>query len=141
MNEEFDFWVWLEYLLWRLFHKRDGKHGHHRFCSCPSLPAAPSNLRVTIMPHSVVLTWVDSPDGGAVNVFRGSAAGQEGTTPLNATPIALGVQTFTDSSPALGANFYTVEAVVNGVSSVPSNEVNASIAPAAPSNLAVTSAS
>ena len=91
------------------------------------------------MTHQVVLTWKDSVDGGTVNVYRGTAAGTETSTPLNPTPIAAGVQTFTDTAPVLGLNSYIVKALVGGVQSKPSNEDTIEIGPAAPTALTIDS--
>lgn len=77
--------------------------------------------------HSVVLTWDASPTMGVTyNVFRGTAAGAEGTTPINTSPVA--ALTYTDVNVAPGTGYYyTVEAVDSGGSSGPSNEAAAKI--------------
>ncbi|MGH9573363.1 MAG: choice-of-anchor D domain-containing protein [Candidatus Acidiferrales bacterium] len=77
--------------------------------------------------HSVVLTWDASPTAGVTyNVFRGTASGVEGTTPVNASPVAS--LTYTDANVAPGTGYYyTVEAVDSGGSSGPSNEAAAKI--------------
>lgn len=88
------------------------------------------------MPHSASLSWtasVDAVDG--YNVYRGVAAGKEDTK-IN-TALVTGT-TFTDTAPALGNNFYVARAVKNGAESVNSNEVNAVILPAPPTNLVAT---
>jgi hypothetical protein len=95
--------------------------------------------------HSVVLTWTPSPDGSAnptlaYNIFRGTAAGAEGSTPINAAPVAVGCSgaacTYTDTNVSVGqAYFYTVTAILNGVQSVPSNECNTTIPLGAPSGV------
>lgn len=91
--------------------------------------------------HSATLTWGASTPGTcagtptlAYNVFRGTTAGGEGTTPLNATPLT--VLTFSDTTVALGTTyFYKVQATeVCGnftLLSAFSNEVTA-IFPSAP---------
>lgn len=77
--------------------------------------------------HSVVLTWDASPTTGVTyNVFRGTAAGAEGTTPINTSPLT--ALTYTDANVASGTGYYyTVEAVDSGGSSGPSNEAAAKI--------------
>lgn len=88
--------------------------------------------------HSVTLSWgAPTPAVPACSttatfafyVFRGTSAGQESTTPINATPIA--AQTYTDSTVAAGGTyFYKYQAVetcgtLAPLVSVLSNEVNA----------------
>lgn len=91
------------------------------------------------MPHSVVLSWTASTDTvDGYNIYRGSASGAE-TTKLNTALIT--VDTFTDSAPALGEDFYVVKSSVGGVESPVSNEVNAVILPAPPTGLKVVSTS
>jgi hypothetical protein len=98
--------------------------------------------------HAVQLTWIASTGAASCvapnctfgyNVFRGSAAGAESSTPLNSVPLT--VLTFTDPitlTSAVQSVFYYVEAVETAsgitVSSVPSNEVSATFPgiPAAP---------
>ena len=78
--------------------------------------------------HSVALTWNASPTSGisGYNVFRGTASGAEGTTPLNSPPVS-GL-TYTDTAVSSGQTyFYVVTAVDSGGNSPPSNEIPASI--------------
>lgn len=77
--------------------------------------------------HSVVLTWDASPTTGVTyNVFRGTASGGEGTTPINASPLL--ALTYTDATVTPGTGYYyTVEAVDSAGSSGPSNEAAAKI--------------
>jgi hypothetical protein len=77
--------------------------------------------------HNVVLNWTASPTGGVTyNIFRGTTAGGEGTTPVNAAPVT--TTTYTDSNVTAGVNyFYTVEAVNSAGSSAPSNEASATV--------------
>jgi hypothetical protein len=89
------------------------------------------------MAHSAVLTWVDSLDAGSTyNIYRSQTSGLY-TTPLNTSPIAAGLTTYTDSSITIGTYFYIATAVLNGLESVHSNEVKAVILPSAPTALAV----
>jgi hypothetical protein len=90
------------------------------------------------MAHSIVLSWtasIDAVDG--YNVYRGNAAGAE-TTKVNTALVT--ADTFTDSAPLEGENFYVVRSSLGGVESVNSSEVNAVILPAPPTNLKVASA-
>lgn len=96
--------------------------------------------------HQVVLSWTGSTDmpspipaGSGYNIFRGTATGKESTQPINAAPIA--ALTFTDTSITPGAYFYTVETLLNGASSVASNEVSAVVLPAPPTALVLQSIS
>ena len=85
--------------------------------------------------HSATLTWGASTPGTcagtptlAYNVFRGTTAGGEGTTPLNATPLT--VLTFSDTTVVMGTTyFYKVQGVETCgtfvLTSAMSNEVSA----------------
>jgi hypothetical protein len=104
--------------------------------------------------HSVTLTFTAStsassctaPCSFGYNVFRGTAAGAESTTPLNSSPITS--TTFTDSTITLGSSpvtyFYIVEAVETAsgvtVASSPSNEASATFPgiPSAPTTVVAT---
>jgi hypothetical protein len=122
------------------------------FAAPPSL----SNLAAKIVPfpspsgHAAVLVWTASTDGAAnptlgYNVYRGTVAGGESSTALNATPIAVGCSgatcTYTDPTILIGqAYFFTVKATLNGVLSIASNEASVGgVAPAPPTNLTGTS--
>jgi hypothetical protein len=64
--------------------------------------------------HDVVLTWTASTSSAVTgyNVYRGTVTGGEGTTPINASPVA--GTGFTDSAVAAGTEyFYTVTAVAS----------------------------
>lgn len=97
--------------------------------------------------HNVVLTWTPSADGTAnpalaYKICRGTATGAEASTPINASPVAAACSstttcTYTDTSvSAASTYFYTVKALLNGVSSVPSNEASCTVPLAAPTGLA-----
>jgi hypothetical protein len=76
----------------------------------------------------------DNPD--SYNVYKGTAPGNEGATPLNSTPIV--GTTYSDSSVQPGQQVsYVVTAVKSGVESAHSNEVIITVptAVAAPSGL------
>jgi fibronectin type 3 domain-containing protein len=74
----------------------------------------------------VRLTWGPSATAGVTyNVFRGTESGQESTTPL---VTSLTTTTYQDTEVTAGQEyFYTVEAVLNGASSVPSPEASVTI--------------
>ena len=93
------------------------------------------------MAHSVILNWNASPDipADSYNVYRGTATGQESTTPLNSTPLT--ATTYTDTTVEPGTYFYVVKSVANGVLSPVSNEASAVILPQPPTNLVVASSS
>jgi hypothetical protein len=92
------------------------------------------------MAHSVSLSWVASTDPvSGYNVYRGTAPGAEGTTPINSA-IVTGT-TYVDTAPVLGEDYYVAKSVLNGVDSVASNEVSTVILPAPPTALTVTASS
>jgi hypothetical protein len=95
-------------------------------------------IQEIILSHSVSLSWTASTDiVDGYFVYRGTTAGGESTTPLNA--IVVGATTYTDTTvPGPGTYFYTVKASVGGVLSIASNEVSTVILPAPPSALVVT---
>ena len=80
--------------------------------------------------HDVVLTWTASTTAGVLGyyVYRGTASGKEGTTPLNSTPIA-GTY-YADSNVTDGQTYYYLLMAVgaNGTTqSVPSSETSATV--------------
>jgi fibronectin type 3 domain-containing protein len=91
------------------------------------------------MAHSVSLSWIASTDVvDGYNVYRGPSAGSESTTPVNGATLVLGT-TFVDSSVVEGSTYYYyATGVKGGVESLHSNEVQAVVLPAAPTNLAAT---
>lgn len=94
------------------------------------------------MAHSVVLTWTDSIDASSTyNVYRSATSGLYTNPPINASPIAAGSTTFTDSTVTVGTFFYVATAVLNGSESIHSNEAKAVLLPAAPTALTVSSVS
>jgi fibronectin type 3 domain-containing protein len=91
--------------------------------SAPTMPTTPTNLKAQAANDSVALTWTASTNATSYNVYRGTATGMEGTTPL-ATDIT--GTTYTDSSAANGTTYYYEVAAVNGAeTSAMSNEVSA----------------
>lgn len=77
--------------------------------------------------HSVQLSWgASSTSGVTYNVYRGTASGAEGATPIN--PGSVSGLNFTDTSVTSGVTyFYVVKAVNSGGTSTASNEVQAAI--------------
>jgi hypothetical protein len=87
------------------------------------------------MAHAVSLTWNDSIDASSsYNLYRSQTSGLY-TTPLNASPLASGTTSFTDSAVTPGTYFYVATSVLNGAESIHSNEAKAVILPAAPTSL------
>lgn len=90
-----------------------------------------AQMKATATAHSVSLTWTDptgQPSGSAINLYRGSAAGGESTTPVNGTPVAIGVKAFTDTSVTANSTyFYVAKTCVGTVCSAPSNEVSVTV--------------
>lgn len=71
--------------------------------------------------HGLELTWTEATQGTTFNVFRGTTAGGEDYN--NPIATALTTESFLDTTGVAGTTyFYTVEAVLNGVASAPSNE-------------------
>jgi len=101
-------------------------------------------------PHCVTLTWTASTDGAAnptlgYDVYKGTTPGGESTTPLNGTTlVAVGCSTtatctYIDTSVTVGQTiYYTVQASLNGVNSISSDEATAKIPPAPPSGVTIT---
>lgn len=98
--------------------------------------------------HNVVLTWNPSVDGSsnpplAYNIYKGTAAGGEASTPINATPVAAGCAgpascTYTDTDVSPGITYYyTVKATLNGGVSAASNEASGTIPFGSPTGLSV----
>jgi hypothetical protein len=77
----------------------------------------------------VILSWSASPSSGILgyNVYRGTASGGEGSTPLNSTPIS--GTTYVDANVTAGTTYYyfLTSLSSNGVQSSPSNETEARV--------------
>ena len=58
--------------------------------------------------HDVLVSWADSSTSGVIGyyVYRGTASGAEGSTPVNSTPI--NGSNFTDANTTAGATYYYV---------------------------------
>jgi fibronectin type 3 domain-containing protein len=106
-----------------------------------TVPSAPQSLAAAAGNGSVSLSWsAPASDGGSAitgyDVYRGTTAGGESTTPLaaNVTP-----RTFTDATAVNGTTYFYTVAAVNAVgASPPSNEASATpqaTVPSAPSGL------
>lgn len=96
------------------------------------------------MAHQVQLTWTASvdmpspvPAGSGYNVYRGTAPGAEGALPVNAAPVV--TNSYIDLTATVGVYDYYVKTLLNGALSVSSNEVQAVILPAPPTNLVAAS--
>ncbi len=86
-------------------------------------PATPTGLTATTGNAQVALSWTASSGASSYNVYRGTTAGGESTTPLT-----LGVSTasYTDSAVTNGTKYYYVVAAVNAYgTSAKSSEVSA----------------
>jgi fibronectin type 3 domain-containing protein len=94
-------------------------------------PAAPTNLSATIGNAQTVLTWTAVSGATSYNVYDGSTAGGESSTPI-ATGVTEATYTVTGLTDGT-AYYFTVAAVNNAGASGYSNE--ASVVPALPSAL------
>jgi cellulose 1,4-beta-cellobiosidase len=101
-----------------------------RSCSgSPQPPPAPTGLTATAGNAQVTLNWNASSGATGYNVYRGTAPGQEGAVPLNASPVA--ALSYTDTTAQNGTTYYyKVTAVNANGQSAPSNEAVAT--PTAP---------
>ena len=98
--------------------------------------------------HYTTLTWSAGTGGDTnpligYNVYRGTMAGGESGTPINATPVSVGCLTactYQDNNVVAGqVYFYIVRATLNGVPSTASNEASSTIpfTLSTPANLSV----
>ncbi len=102
-------------------------------------PSAPTGLTATAGSGKVTLSWTASTGAASYNVYRGTAAGGEGATPI-ATNISSA--SYADSTVTNGTKYYYKVAAVNaGGTSAFSNEASATptvSTPAAPTGLTAT---
>jgi chitodextrinase len=114
--------------------------------SQPIVPAAPTNLKATPGDSQVTLSWTASAGAASYNIYRGTASGSEGSTPIATGITGTG---FADAGLSNGTTyFYEVTAVNANGESPQSNEASATPnavppnpVPAAPGNLAATAVS
>jgi hypothetical protein len=88
-----------------------------------AIPAAPTGLTATAGNASVALSWTASAGADSYNVYRGTTAGDE-----SSTPIATGITTtfYTDSTVTNSTTYFYKVAAVNGAGTSPlSNEASA----------------
>jgi hypothetical protein len=106
-----------------------------------TVPAAPTGLAATSGNASVALTWTASNGATTYNLYRGTTAGGEGST-----PVATGISgtSYTNTDLVNGTNYYFKVAAVNtaGTSAL-SNEASATpqnvvVVPATPTGLTAT---
>jgi cellulose 1,4-beta-cellobiosidase len=86
-------------------------------------PAAPTGLKATAGTKRVALSWTASSGAQTYNVYRGTAAGQE-----SSTPIATGITStsYTNTGLTTGKTYYYKVAAVNAGGTSPlSSEVSA----------------
>ena len=101
----------------------------------PTAPAPPVSLGATAGDGSATVTWsTPATDGGSpitgYNVYVGTAAGGESTTPVNTSPLSPSSSTKLISSLTNGTAYYFIITAVNAVGeSGPSAEVSATPAP------------
>lgn len=94
-------------------------------------------MKAQTQQHGITVTWTEtnnSDPATTFNVFRGTAAGAEGTTPVNATPLPATATSYFDSAVTGGTKyFYTVVAIDSlGDASAASNEISATALETAP---------
>jgi hypothetical protein len=87
--------------------------------------------------HSVTLTWTaptSMPSGSYINIYRGTAAGAETSTPINPSDIAATTTTYTDSNVLANTKYYYIAkqcdvdiSTNQPVCSAPSNEASATV--------------
>ena len=91
--------------------------------SATSAPPAPTSLTAKVKGRRVLLSWSGS-SGVTYNVYRGTARGGEGTTPIAS---GLTSTSYNDSNVVSGTYWYYVTAVGSGGESPPSGEVSAKV--------------
>jgi fibronectin type 3 domain-containing protein len=98
------------------------------------IPAAPTITGAASASGQITLSWTTVGYATSYNVYRGTASGAEGTTPIAAS---LSSPTYTDTGRTNGTPYYyTVTAVGPGGTSAPSAEA-AAVPYAAPTGLTV----
>lgn len=95
---------------------------------------APTNAKLTVNGTTGTVAWAASTDSSAAyNIFVGTSSGGESATPVNPSPVAAGCSaatcTYTITGLVIGnSEFIKIQAVINGVSSVASNEATSAVA-------------
>jgi outer membrane protein assembly factor BamB len=95
----------------------------------PHNPAPPSALSASAVTGGVTLSWAASSEAVSYNVYMGSSAGAESSTPI--ASVTTPGTTVTGLTPNV-AYYFVVKAVSYGALSSPSNEASAIAAPAPP---------
>jgi predicted phage tail protein len=96
-----------------------------------TVPGAPTALTATAGDSTATLNWTAPiSDGGSAitgyNVYEGTSAGGEGTTPVNAAPLAADASSFDVPGLTNGTTyFFTVKAINAIGEGAPSNEASA----------------
>jgi hypothetical protein len=96
--------------------------------------AAPTGLTASAVSSSEVDLSFTAPTATSTgfNIYRGTSAGAESTTPLNGTPLPANTTTYQDTSVLPGNTyFYTVKTVNLPATSPASNEASATVASSA----------
>ncbi len=101
----------------------------------PAAPQAPTDVTGSADNAEVALSWTASTGLVSYNVYRGTATGGEGTTPIASS---LTATTYTDTLTDGASGYYTVAAVNGGGASPASNEAGVVIVPAPPTGLTAT---
>jgi hypothetical protein len=101
--------------------------------------AAPASLTVTAGSSTTAnLSWTTA--GGTItgyNVYRGTTAGGESTTPINSSPLSASATSFVDTTGVAGNTYYYVVKALNGPAVSPaSNEASVAM-PTGSSNITV----
>jgi outer membrane protein assembly factor BamB len=96
----------------------------------PHNPAPPTSLDATAQVGGVSLTWTASSEALSYNVYMGTAAGAESSTPI-ASGVTANAYSVTGLTPGV-TYYFTVKSIAYGATSVASNEASAIPNPAPP---------
>ena len=100
----------------------------------PPPPPAPTGLAATAGNASVALSWNASSGATSYNVYRGTSAGGEGTTPV----ATIASNSYTDTGLANGTKYYyKVSATNGGGTSAQSSEVSATPSASLPTSVQI----
>jgi Malectin domain/Fibronectin type III domain len=100
----------------------------------PPPPPAPTGLAATAGNASVALSWNASSGATSYNVYRGTTAGGEGTTPV----ATIASTSYTDTGLANGTKYYyKVSATNGGGASAQSSEVSATPSASLPTSVQI----